>query len=89
MAIKGLKNGILSNEEVKNIRDKLISEYSIENHIFALIDSVLGQYEELLAIPRLHRNDSGLDSYLMSMPFITSLEKIIGEGSICCRMGQY
>ncbi len=81
MAIKGLKTGILSNEEVKDIRDKLISEYSPENHIFALIDRALVQYEKRLAIPRLHRNDSGLDSYLMSISFITSLEKIIGGGA--------
>lgn len=81
MAIKGLKTGILSNEEVKDIRDKLISEYSLENHIFALIDRALVQYEERLTIPRLHRNDSGLDSYLMSISFITSLEKIIGGGA--------
>jgi hypothetical protein len=81
MAIKGLKTGVLSNEEVKDIRDKLISEYSIESHIFALIDGVLVQYEKCLTIPRLHRNDSGLDSYLMSKSFITSLEKIIGGGA--------
>lgn len=81
MSIKGLKTGLLSNEEVKDIRNKLISEYSLENHIFALIDRTLVQYEECLAIPRLHRNDSGLDSYLMSMSFIASLERIIGGGT--------
>jgi len=81
MAIKGLKTGMLSNKEVKDIRDKLISEYSVENHVFALIDNALGQYEARLAIPRLHRNDSGFDSYLMSISFIISLEKVIGGGA--------
>lgn len=81
MAIKDLKTGKLPNEDIKEIRDKLIADYSIDNHIFAMIDGVLGQYENLLSIPRLHRNASGLDSYLMSSSFITSLEKIIGGGS--------
>lgn len=81
MAVKDLKTGKLPKEDVNEIRDKLITNYSIDNHVFAIIDGVLGRYEERLSIPRLHRNSSGLDSYLMSTSFITSLEKIIGGGS--------
>lgn len=82
MAIKGLKTGILPDEDVSEIRDKLISEYSKETHTFAIIDEILTHYEKKLSIPRLHRNDSGMISYLMSPSFILSLERIIGGGSI-------
>ncbi len=81
MALKGLKTGILPKEDVSSIRENLISEYSTDTHIFAIIDRLLRQYENYLEIPRLHRNDSGLDAYLMSSSFITSLERIIGGGS--------
>ncbi len=81
MALKGLKTGVLPAEDVSSIRENLISEYSTETHIFAIIDRLLRQYENLLEIPRLHRNDSNLDAYLMSSTFITSLERIIGGGS--------
>lgn len=81
MAIKDLKTGKLPIDDVNDIRNKLIAEYSIDSHVFANIDGLLQRYQELMTIPCLHRNDSGLDSYLMSMSFITSLEKIIGGGS--------
>lgn len=81
LRLPNLKTGKMSEDEVDEVRQNLIKEYSIENHTFAKIGEWLEQYDRLAKLPMRHNYSNGLEAYLFSPNFITTVEKLLGGGS--------
>jgi len=80
LRIPDLKTGKICEKDVDEVRQCLVNEYSKENHIFANIGQWLEQYLNLTKLPTRHRYSNGLEAYLFSPIFSTTVEKLLGGG---------
>ncbi len=80
MRIENLNVGIWNAEDTKPIKQKLIDEYSVDEHTASYFSKTINHYTNIAHIPFLHKNTDGITSYLMSSSFLSTLETIIGGG---------
>lgn len=81
MAIPNLKTGVWADEDVASIKEELVNNYSLENHIYSVISRRLNHYTNVARIPSRHRYSDGITAYLFSNGFISDLEKVMGGGT--------